>query len=417
MNRITIGAPVLEVRGDTARLRATITLPEGTTILWFETDANEARHFVTDTLDGFVLGLLPLAATRGLDLHAAGPMSSRLHYSLNSYVNEVLRSLIPGARRIGVSADALTTTHWGGQGVYTGFSAGIDSFCTILHHLSNAVPPEYRVSALLLNNVGSHGQTRRDLEIFRNRYRRIKPHADQLHLPFVAVNSNLDEVLQLNFQLTHTLRNAAVALLFQRDCAKYLYSATVHYTASHVQPTYDMGYADPITVPLLSTETTQCISSGAQYTRFDKTKLVSDFPPSYTALDVCVDPGHARLINCSKCWKCLRTELTLEIIGALDRYQPVFEADAYRQLRTLYMAWLLQSDHPLSAEIRQAMSEARFPIPATARLLASLMPARVMKVALDEASRLGSASPPKLVPRIGRRVARKVLTLRGRPPA
>ena len=405
MDHLSIAAPTLEVHGNMARLRAAVALPDRRTDLWFEVDAREAGSFSAETLDGFVVGLLPLAAARGLPILAAGPISSRLHYNVNSYLGEVLHCLLPGSRRIQVRADSLVTQHWGGRGVYTGFSAGIDSFCTIMEHRSDGVPPEYRVSHLLFNNVGSHGQTDRDLQVFRDRLQRLGPNAEELALPLLAVNSNLDEVLRLDFQLTHTLRNVAVALLLQRACGKYLYSSAVHYVDSHVGPTHDVGHADPIIVPLLSTETTECISTGGQHTRFEKTGFVSRFVPSHRALDVCVDPARARLINCSRCWKCLRTQLTLEAIGALESYRAVFDLASYRSLRTLYIASVLQSRDPLLREVRRGMAESGFAIPPMARLLSRLVPAGVLELALNERS--PRAWTP--LPRVIRRIARSAL--------
>lgn len=412
MNNITIEAPKLKMRGDKARLCAAVNLPEGTQELWFELDSSQAHLFADETLDGFVVGLLPLAATRGLDIHAAGPMSSRLCYSINAYLGELLRCLIPSAHRIRVKADSLVAAHWGGRGVFTGFSAGIDSFCTVVEHRSDEVPPEYRVSHLLFNNVGSHGQTDHDLQVFRERFQRLKPNADELALPLLAVNSNLDGVLRLDFQLTHTLRNVAVALLLQRGCGKYLYSSTVHYVDSHVGPTYDVGHADSIVLPLLSTETTECISSGGQHTRFEKTRLVSGFVPSRTALDVCVNPAQARLINCSRCWKCLRTQLTLEAIGALESYRAVFDLESYRNLRTLYISLVLKSHDSLLREVRQGMAEGGVAIPPMARVLSVLVPARILEVALNERS----PRAWKLLPRVIRRIARTALPRRAAHP-
>jgi hypothetical protein len=412
MNNITIQAPKLQVRGDKARLCAAVTLPEGTQDLWFEIGSSHMHVFADETLDGFVVGLLPLAATRGLDIHAAGPMSSRLRYNINAYLGELLRCLIPSAHRIRVTADSLATHHWGGRGVFTGFSAGIDSFCTVMEHRSDEVPPEYRVSHLLFNNVGSHGQSDHDLRVFRERFQRLKPNADELALPLLRVDSNLDEILGLDFQLTHTLRNVAVALLLQRACGKYLYSSGVHYVDCHVRPTHDVGYADSIILPLLSTETTECISSGGQHTRFEKTRLVSRFVPSRTALDVCVNPAHARLINCSRCWKCLRTQLTLEAIGALGSYRAVFDLESYRNLRTLYISLVLKSQDSLLREVRQGMAEEGLAIPLMARVLSALVPAKILEVALNERS----PRAWKLLPRVIRRIARMGLPRRAAHP-
>jgi hypothetical protein len=264
--------------------------------------------------------------------------------------------------------------------VYTGFSAGVDSYCTFLTHSEGAVPPEFRISRFFYNNIGSHGQHRDDRTIFRERLHRIAQLGSQMGIPVVPVDSNLNSVFRMDFQLTHTIRNVAVALLFQKSCAKYLYSSAVHYRNARVRPTYDMGYADAVGVPLLSTETTDCISAGGQFTRFRKTEIISSCEHTFRSLDVCIAPRRATKINCSKCWKCLRTQLSLEVIGALRRYDEVFEHEVYLKFRRLYIAMALHSRDPLVMEIREAMVARGFPVPLWSRLVSLLVPSPLIAI-------------------------------------
>ena len=265
MNAIIIRKPVLLVDDQCARLAADIDFPEGTKTLWFECNAAHADKFSSETCDGFLIAMLAIAMRRGQNILVGGPLSSRLYYNVKFYYLELLRNLIPDTQKISIEAEQLTNRNWGGTGVFTGFSAGVDSFCTIADHSAPNVPSEYQVNQLLFNNVGSHGQSEHDLKIFHDRLARLELHAQAMNLPLFSVNSNLDNVIDMDFQLTHTLRNTAVALLFQNSCGKFLYSSAVHYRYSYVKPTYDMGYGDAISVHLLSTETTECISSGLTY--------------------------------------------------------------------------------------------------------------------------------------------------------
>ena len=56
-------------------------------------------------------------------------------------------------------------------------------------------------------------------------------------------------------------------------------------------------------------------------------------------LDVCVANPDKRLalekLNCSRCWKCTRTLLTLEALGRLDAFEKVFDLPYYRTHRAL----------------------------------------------------------------------------------
>ena len=381
MGTVIIRAPGISVEKQVARVAAEVVFSGEKRLVWFDCDAAHADKLSWEACDGFLVAMLAVAMRAGDDIVVEGPLSSRLHYNLTSYYVELVRNLVPGTRTISIQASHLTRKHRGGNGVFTGFSAGIDSFCTILEHRAGRVPAEYQVTHLLFNNVGSHGQSESTQKIFQEKYARLERHSTSLDLPLIKVDSNLDSIMRLNFQQTHTLRNVAVALMFQKSCAKYLYPSTLHYRDVRVERTHDIAYADSIGVGLLSTETTECISSGGQYTRFRKTEIISSEPVTYEALDICVAGEVAVLAgrtNCSQCWKCARTLLSLEIIGALPRYERCFNLDTYRKFRWLCICNVLGNPLPLFREVKEAIDRYNFPVPWSARIVARIVPNRII---------------------------------------
>jgi hypothetical protein len=411
------------MRNQCARLAADIDFSGERKTLWFECDAAHADKFSVETCDGFLLSILAAAMREGKDIIVEGPLSNRLYYNVKLYYLELLHNLIPDTKKISIEARNLIKRNWGGTGVYAGFSAGVDSFCTIADHSAPNVSPEYQISQLLFNNVGSHGQSDHDLKIFQDRFARQKLHAQAMNLPLFSVNSNLDEVTNIDFQLTHTLRNTAVALLFQKSCGKFLYSSAVHYRDSFVKPTSHIEFGDAIGVPLLSTETTECISSGSQHTRVEKIKIISSVELTHKALDVCVDPAHASKVNCSKCWKCLRTELTLEVLGTLDHYKGAFDLDVYNKFRWLYLCHVLGSKEPLIREIREEMANRNFEIPVSVRMAAQLVPHKIIDMLLLQWQIAGSDNVLKIGWGVAREIAKGLMRrldlgrIYGRPSA
>jgi len=190
---VTIEPPRIEGEGP-YRISARLRFPGGEETLWFETPLRPV-----DAADSFLLVLLPRAMREGLDIVVEGELSSQLYYNVTQYYLAFLRTLEAARKPISIVARRLTTRRHGGAGVFTGFSAGVDSFATILSHMKD-VPPEFRVTHLLFNNVGSHGQTRNDQQIFEERYRRLESRA--MGLPFLPVTSNLDEVMRSKFEKT-----------------------------------------------------------------------------------------------------------------------------------------------------------------------------------------------------------------------
>jgi hypothetical protein len=352
------------------RLAASIDLSGKVETLWFTCDRCYASGLASQTCDAFLLAILPLAMRLGLPIKVQGPVSRQLLTNLSDTWMTLASKVMAGTRAVPIEAPQPITRDWGGEGVVTGFSAGIDSFCTIIDQPTGA-----KVTHLLFNNVGSHGQTDQDAQVFRDRLARLYPVArDVLGLPLIAVDSNLDAILGMDFQLTHTIRNTAVAMLFQSMAGRFLYSSTVHQSDACHGFSDDIGYADSYLLPLLSTETTQCLSSGGEYTRFEKTAIVAASPLTRTTLDICVDPTAAAGINCSKCWKCLRTQLTLEIIDTLREFDAVFDAEVHGRYRWLHLCDVLRSKDKLLAEIATAIDSRDFEVPASARLLAALVP-------------------------------------------
>jgi hypothetical protein len=341
----------------------------GPDTLWYRLP-EEFSNFVTDLCDAALLALLIPAMARGEDIYVAGAVSERLLYNLVGSYQRLLEHVVPSLHRVKIYPDDVQVRNQRATAVATGFSCGIDSYCVLADHHYSDVPAGFRVTHLLFNNVGSHGTHGEHL--FRERYARVEPVAERIGLPLIKCNSNVDTFYgkEIGFQQTHTPRNASVPLLLQRGLGRYLYASTYHFTDAFVGATYDMAYSDTITLPLLSTETLESISVGSHYTRIEKTLRVADISDSYRTLDVCVNSDCAG--NCSACWKCLRTLLTLDIAGCIDRYSASFNLDTYRQLRGKYIRTVLRSRDPLLREIVRFAKDRRYSFPLKSHLLARL---------------------------------------------
>lgn len=328
--------------------------------LWFSVSREYAGWLAPETQDAFVVALLLVGMMDKEDIYAEGVMSEKLFYNLTTYYMRIITSAMPSLSRVRIIPDGLTSAiHTDLRGVATGFSGGIDSFCVLADHLLGSVPAGFKVTHLLFNNVGSHGEGGRRL--FRERYNRILPLVMEFGLPSIAIDSNLSELLPLDFLSSHMPRNLAAALLLQKLIRRYYYASAYKYEDCFVGPTNSMGYSDPMAVHLLSTETTECISSGCQYSRVEKTMRVAEIQASHKYLDVCVNPAGGG--NCSTCWKCARTLLTLEVLGRLEDYKMVFDLDKYRQVRNRYIAEIMSSTDPLQREIVELAKERKYEFP------------------------------------------------------
>ena len=351
--------------------------------LWYRLHESNI-DLISDSSDAALVALLIPAMATGEDIHISGRVSEKLLYSCSEPLQAVLKSVIPSLKKIKIHAETIDDRPAErASGVATGFSAGVDSYCVLADHYDSKVADGFKVTHLLFNNVGSHGKGGENL--FKERYERLLPTAKLLKLPLVMVDSNLDEFYFSKrkeirspetggiFEQTHTLRNASVALFLQGGIGRYLYASAYEYKDIFVGPTGSMAYSDAVTLPLLSTETLDTLSVGSQYNRVQKTLRVAEVPTSYKTLDVCASDSKATTApNCSKCGKCLRTLVTLEIAGRLEQYSESFDLSVYRTHRERYMAELLGSRKLLSREVAQFAKARGYRFPLLSYLVKAL---------------------------------------------
>lgn len=363
--------PVVIKEKNIVKLQSTIEYGEHRSFLWYSVDAEYEKWLTTEKLDAFLVALLPLAMKNNEDIYLEWPISERLYYNLTNYYMKILAVIDPLLKPIRIipkGLDSCNSTCLQGA-IATGCSGGIDSFCALKDHYFDDVPDGYRLTHFVFNNMGSHGDDEASQRRFHLRYGRVMKLAEELCVDLIRIDSNLHELLQENYQTVHTLINVSAILTLQKLVGKYLYASTYRYEDCFVGKTYDMAYTDPFAIHLLSTETLDCIATGSQYSRTEKTARITDLEPTYRYLDVCVSTP-STVINCSTCFKCLRTLLTLDILGKLELYKEVFDIDKYYEVKSSYILKILSDDCPFSQEIIRLAKEQDFPFPITLRTMA-----------------------------------------------
>jgi hypothetical protein len=337
--------------------------------LWYSISREYKEWLTPERQDAFVTALLPLAMKEKEDIYVEGVMSEKLYYNLVNYYMPIISLCNPALSQVRIFPEELrTTTYAQAKGVATGFSGGIDSFCVIADHFFGSVPKGFKITHLLFNNVGSHGAGGRQL--FQDRYNRLMPAAKELGLDFIAIDSNISQVVPVSFRKSHTIRNISAVLLLQKLIRRFYYASAFKYEDCFVGETDYLGHTDPMAVHLLSTETTECISSGCQYSRVEKTMRVAEIPLSNKYLDVCVDTRGGK--NCSACFKCARTLVTLDVIGKSDEFKEVFDLKKYAIGRNRHIGKILSRKLPLSREIVQKAKELKYEFPLLSKCYALL---------------------------------------------
>lgn len=352
---------------DEVRIQSLIEYADQKQYLWYQVDQRYEEYLTTEKLDGFLVGLLLLAMKYGEDIYIDGAISEKLYYNVSNYYMKILTLVMPSLRGVAVNPQRLDNgTSYRSQGaIVTGFSAGIDSFCTVVDHFFAEPPPSYKLTHFIFNNVGSHGkgEAERTRQLFNQRYELIKGFPKEIGIELVKVDSNLSDLLRMDFVQTHPPRNVSAVLILQKLFGKYYYSSAFKYEDCSIGPTRHISCTESGTMHLLSTETLECISTGSQYSRVEKTEKVAGIEPSYRYLNVCTATDTAGQ-NCSLCDKCCRTLLTLEMLGDMERYKNIFDLTRYKRIRNFYISNVLSQRYdPFHHEIVEYARQVRYNFP------------------------------------------------------
>lgn len=343
------GAP-RRVRDEGGNLRVVARIQDSVP-LWFSVDA-AGEELLGERADHVAVSLLLPAMRYGRDLRIGGVLTDTLLHRLNHDLQSLVRTVHPNYTSVEVTADDTAPSGYAPRGVVTGFSGGVDSFATLTEYAAGTgVPPALRVTHLLNNNVGAHGSEGEAL--WAARFDALRPVADDLGLPFLRVDSNIDaHYPRMGFMQTVTFRNAAVVHLLGGGIGRSYHASEGAFGNLTMPPPHgDIGLAGAMTFPLLSTAALTVESTSSGMSRIERTLALAGTPYAQY-LDVCIDADPARSTNCSQCWKCMRTMLTLEIAGHLDEFIPaVFVRAPYERRRSQYYSELLYSDEPNDIEL------------------------------------------------------------------
>ena len=349
----------IEVR---ARVESKVPPRDGSSDLVFEY-ALPSSDWITPRADGFVAALVLRAMTVGEDIEVRAPISARLARGLEEY-QRVLTSWY-GYRltpvRIHVPLEQADRVP--GGAVLTAFSGGVDSFYTLRAHVAGQEPDE---RARITHGLFVHGfdLPLSNLAAYEGACAGVVETMAGLGIDLIAGRTNVQSFLpRRDWGLFHggALLGSALAL---GGGVRRLYVPASH-TIGHLIP----WGSSPLLDPLLSTEALEIVHDGADATRVQKTAAIGEWPPTFGRLRVC-----GALPNCCRCEKCVRTMVTLDLFGLLDR----------------------QTSFPLPlsrSHIRACRYRKGRELPVAGALIAAAVGSRRWDLALDVAIALASSIP------------------------
>lgn len=308
--------------------------------LWFAVPIEYKDYLCAERSDAFIVAMLWYAMITGSDIESEAPMSEKMVFHISKYLIPALCTDENGYRRIKIIGPTTDQPYQNIGGVGTGMSCGVDSFYTMHEYTKDDTPNKYRLTHLSYFNMGaifhpnSSEKKKYSLKEFYETTDRISEEkrenarlvAENAGMPLVYVKSNLDsDYYRGAYGHTGVYRNCAMALALQG-----LFS--IYYNSSGGWPGYfdltlteGSQHYEALLCQCLSTESLSFILSDYA-TRLEKTMAIADDKLAQKYLDVCFCFN-----SCGKCSKCIRTLVTLDIIGKVDQFREIFDIDDFKR--------------------------------------------------------------------------------------
>lgn len=297
--------------------------------VWFRSE--DAPAPLRATGDSFAAGLLLPCMFEAEDLYIDAPVSAKLLAALHR-AQEMFATWHSYLTPIEVKASGVyesAVPRHGVDGVGCFFSGGVDSWYSLLKH-------EKDVTHLLLVrgfDIGNDNDA-----LWEETTRRAQRVADTMEKRLLTIATNLRDVADKRRcswgrrhngdfwgQALHGAALAAVGLTTQHVLGRLIIGAT------HTYRLLTGWGSHPMLDPLWSTERLTFEHDGCEADRVSKIKRVAHSQLALDNLRVCYMNTNA--VNCCRCEKCLRTMMTLQLSGALDRTPSFSEGLDLRRVR------------------------------------------------------------------------------------
>lgn len=315
--------------------------------MWIGVKNQYSNFLASEGYDPFFLFGVYIAMYLGEDLHIKGKISEKLFDNFQRYIKRILLDWKTELKNVNISCEGFVNNKYGGQYIGASISAGIDSLSTIYDRFIMEDNKKRKISHLFYFNCGMNGSyyDKDTYERFIVRSSKMKDAAREIDLPVVEVDTNLHSFSCVLPNGTWTMQHLGIyacILALQKGLNKYYIASTLEYEEYHSlqernERKKDMGiYAEPYLLPLVRTENIEIELSGSQYTRIEKTELISDWKFAQKYLNVCNIPlTDGR--NCCVCEKCFRTMIPLYAFGKLDKFEKVFDLNKFNDNYFKYM--------------------------------------------------------------------------------
>lgn len=379
---IKIGKPIIEEVGGAFYLSSFISSEKANISqkIWYRTTAEWSMYLTDETADAFLLPMLLVALRTQEDILVEAPVSEKLYYNIKYNILYTLSIPLKVNYKLDVKCDHLVTPEFHSFAVGCGCSLGVDSFSAMIRHMSDDCPKGFRITHLTNFNVGAYGNNfEKSHSFFEDALGDVRRYSKEKQMPLVLLESNFGLFFEgVNFNLCGPVRTMSAVLALQKLFKRYYYASGS--TNEDFKYTDTMCEFASLLLPMFSTENTDIIVADQDKNRIKKTASIVKSDDAHHYLDVCwkrikANKGDTRYLqypyrNCTRCSKCERTVLTLDILGCLYSFKDVFDTDYFYNNRDEIVRKYIsrRNENHYFQEVFQLMVEKGYPLPKETRI-------------------------------------------------
>ena len=195
---ITIGKPRIEKKGNEFYLSSEIydENRKQRFDIWYSVSEEYGEYLCDDRADAYISLVLSVAIISGQDIVSEAPVSARFLHGIRNTIQPILHKLYGHGDMIHITVPQERPAVLSGTAVGCGCSLGVDSLSSLYSHMGDDVELGYHVTHLALFNSCQFGGSQEQSIIekaFKEGVEKIKPFANEVGLPIVAINTNLNE--------------------------------------------------------------------------------------------------------------------------------------------------------------------------------------------------------------------------------
>lgn len=347
---------------------------EGKKEIWYKVEEQYKDFLCAERGDAFLIAILPYALSHSREsenmiIESEAPISERLYYQLTSHYIPTLVRCVSWFQNIKIVCELDHSTLESKNAVGTGISGGIDSYYTLLKSLEDD-SQNYKVTHGLYCETAYGGDFDNELQS------KQRVMAEQIckksGIEFVDIQSNICTDL---YEMIHEVVVTNIFLSFVYALEKLF--SVYYFSSSHVYEAfeftdYSSEYYALFNMYCLSSENLELYVTGADAIRHEKTAYIAEFSLPKKYMMVCRNPSivDGELKNCSKCSKCTRTMIDLDLAGKLDDFGKIFDVDSYYSNKDYYWGYLFfkGKKDAFIKETLELMKEKKVHIPLSARI-------------------------------------------------